>query len=73
MNKESKIKKERKSNILEQIIKDKQLKKLKTFNLTAKKEKDIQVFKTKNISKKNVDEIYNNLTQKIIEDEKYRQ
>ena len=72
MNKESnKVKKEGKSNILEQIIKDKQkFKKLKTFNLTAKKEKDIPIFKTKNISKKNVDELYNNLTEKVIEDEK---
>ena len=72
MNKESsKIKKEGKSNILEQIIKDKQnFKKLKTFNLTAKKEKDIQTFKSKNISKKNVDEIINNLTEKVNEDEK---
>ena len=53
MNKESKIKKEGKSNILEQIIKDKQkLKKLKTFNLTAKKRKISKFLKLKIFQKK---------------------
>ena len=70
MNKEtSKVKKEGKTNILKQIIKDKHFHKLKTFNDTAKKGKDIQIFKTKNISKKNVIDICNNMIENANEDD----
>jgi len=64
-NKESnKYKKEGKTNILEQVIKDNHnYKKLRTFNNSVKKGKEILIINSNNISNKNFDDIYKKMTE----------